>query len=308
MIRIEGLRKRFGRFTAVDGVDLTVGAGDSLALWGVNGAGKTTVIRCVLGLHRFKGRITVGGIDVTRRGKAARRLIGYVPQELGFYDDLRVAEAVRFFARLKQTRPGSVDQVLHGVGLDGHGGKRIRELSGGMKQRLALSIALLGDPPVLILDEVTASLDACGRADFIGMLRQRAGLSDGHGIGSPEPSRTIVFASHREDEIHAMARRVVVMDRGRVVRELPAEGFSADLAAPNLVRLHIDVPDRDRAARVLRTHGYSPHLNGVGLIVPVSANRHASVLDLMSGASIDVRKLELLAGTVGHAAGTGDAE
>lgn len=304
MIRIEGLRKRFGRFTAVDGVALSVDAGDSLALWGVNGAGKTTVIRCILGLHRFKGRITVGGIDVARRGKAARRLIGYVPQELGFYDDLRVAEAVRFFARLKQTRPGSVDHVLHGVGLEGHAGKRIRELSGGMKQRLALSIALLGDPPVLILDEVTASLDACGRADFIGMLRHKAGLS-GPRDGPAGAPRTIVFASHREDEIHAMARRVVVMDRGRIVRELPAEGFSADLAAPSLVRLHIDVPDRDRAARVLRTHGYSPHLNGAGIIVPVSANRHSSVMELMSDASIVVRGLEPLAGLGGPATPTG---
>lgn len=294
MIRIEGLTKRFGRFTAVDGVDLEVGAGDSLALWGVNGAGKTTVIRCILGLHRFKGRITVGGVDVARHGKAARRLIGYVPQELGFYDDLRVAEAVRFFARLKGTRPGSVDEVLHGVGLDGHAGKRIRELSGGMKQRLALSIALLGDPPVLVLDEVTASLDACGRADFVGMLRQKAGLAGAHGAADAGSSRTILFASHREDEIHAMARHVVVMDRGRTVRELPADGFTADLAAPQLVRLHVEIPDRDRAMRLLRTHGFAPHLNGVGLIVPVADNRHASVMDLLSSASIAVSRLEPL--------------
>src|SRR5690606_12426351 len=102
--------------------------------------------------------------------KHARRLIGYVPQELGFYDDLGVAEAVGYFARLKGVRLDSPSEPLERVGLAGHERKRVRELSGGMKQRLALAIALLGDPPILVLDEVTASLDACGRQEFVGLL------------------------------------------------------------------------------------------------------------------------------------------
>jgi nitrous oxidase accessory protein len=135
MIQVENLTMRFGRTAAVDGVSLSVPAGGSVALWGTNGAGKTTILRCVLGLLRYQGMVRVGTIDVRRQGKRARRLVGYVPQELGFNDDLRVGEAVAFFARLKGVAVDSVDAVLGRVGLRGQDGKRMRELSGGMKQR-----------------------------------------------------------------------------------------------------------------------------------------------------------------------------
>lgn len=218
MIRIDGLRKRFGRTFAVDGVSTHLPPGDSVALWGSNGAGKTTIIRCVLGLFRFDGAITVAGMDVRRHGKAVRRLIGYVPQEIGFYDDLRVGEALRFFSRVKGVPMPDAEPVLERVGLPGQHHKRIRELSGGMKQRLALAIALLGDPPVLMLDEVTASLDAFGREEFVGLLERLSG--DG---------RTMLFASHRVDEVTALARRVITLDTGRIVEDCHAAEFSPKL-------------------------------------------------------------------------------
>jgi ABC-type multidrug transport system ATPase subunit len=210
MIEIRNLVQRFGRTVAVNDVSLNVAAGQAVALWGANGAGKSTLIRCILGLYRYSGSIRVDGVDVRRDGKTARRLIGYVPQELGFYDDLRVYEAIRYFGRLKGQRGDDIDSVLDQVGLRGHGGKRIRELSGGMKQRLALAIALLGDPPVLILDEVTASLDAGGRDHFVGVLRDL--LISGR--------RAVLFASHRPEEIQALASRVVALDAGKVVSDL----------------------------------------------------------------------------------------
>ena len=218
MIRINALRKRFGRSLAVDGVTMHLPPGDSVALWGSNGAGKTTIIRCVLGLFRFDGAIAVAGMDVRRHGKAVRRLIGYVPQEIGFYDELRVGEALRFFSRVKGVAMPDAEPVLERVGLAGQHRKRIRELSGGMKQRLALAIALLGDPPVLMLDEVTASLDAFGREEFVGLLERLSG--DG---------RTMLFASHRVDEVTALARRVVTLEAGRVIDECRAESFSPKL-------------------------------------------------------------------------------
>lgn len=208
MIDITDVSKRFGSTVALDGLSLRVDAGESVALWGANGAGKSTLIRCVLGLLRFGGTIRVGGLDVRRQGKRSRRLIGYVPQELGFHDDLPVGQAVRFFARLKGAKIGSVEEVLAGVHLDGQHRTRIRDLSGGMKQRLALALALVGDPPVLVLDEVTASLDACGREEFTSLL---AALSSA--------GRTLLFASHRLDEIGALAHRVVTIERGRIVAQ-----------------------------------------------------------------------------------------
>jgi ABC-type multidrug transport system ATPase subunit len=154
-------------------------------------------------------------MDAWKKGKAVRQLIGYVPQELSFYDDLGVGEAVRFFATLKSQQVIEVDQVLAGVGLHGQAAKRLRELSGGMKQRLALAIALLGDPPILVLDEVTASLDAVGRAQFVGLLSRLAKTS----------RRTMLFASHRPDEIQSLAARVVMLDSGRISTELNIDAF-----------------------------------------------------------------------------------
>lgn len=285
MIRIENLTKRFGRSAAVDNVSLEIPQGDSVALWGANGAGKTTLIRCALGLLRYSGRITIGGHDAARRGKHARMLVGYVPQELGFYDELGVAEAVGYFARLKGIAIDSADRVLATVGLSGHGGKRIRELSGGMKQRLALSIAMLGDPPVLVLDEVTASLDACGREEFVSLL---AGLS---GAG-----RTMLFASHRIEEVAALARRVVVLERGRVTSVTPAHDFAAAQAGSGGSVLHLVLPvsARESAMSHLRAGGFAPTLNGVGVLVPVTPEHKAAPFRLLADARITVDDFEIV--------------
>jgi len=188
----------------------------------------------VLGLFRYGGSISIGGLDVRRDGKRTRRLVGYVPQEIGFYDDLRVAEAVRFFARLKAVALPSVDEVLARVGLPGQERKRIRELSGGMKQRLALAVALLGDPPVLLLDEVTASLDAFGREEFVALLERLSG--DG---------RTMLFASHRVDEVKALARRVITLEAGRIVDEQPVHDFRPALRREHAIAGAIGSPRAD---------------------------------------------------------------
>ncbi len=221
MIKINQLSARFGRFTAVDQLSLAIPAGASVALWGPNGAGKSTLIRCVLGLVPFTGDITIAGFDARRDGKRARRAIGYVPQELGFYDDLRAAEALCFFARLKGIRRLDAAVALDAVGLAAHGRKRIRELSGGMKQRLALAVALLGDPPLLIMDEVTASLDVMGRRELVALL---AGLRQG--------GRTLLFASHRPEEIAGLADRCVVMKAGRVELECDPQCVLEEELAP----------------------------------------------------------------------------
>lgn len=283
MIRINAVTKRFGRAVAVDSVSLDLHAGDSVALWGVNGAGKTTLIRCVLGLLRFAGRIEVGGHDVLRRGKHARMLIGYVPQELGFYDDLGVAEAVCFFARLKGLIVASTDDVLAGVGLAGHAGKRIRELSGGMKQRLALAIAMLGDPPVLVLDEVTASLDACGREEFVSLLSRLSGSG-----------RTMLFASHRIEEVATLAKRVVVLEAGRVVSQSDAAGFAERIGYGSVLHLAMRPSVRQQALDLLAASGFSPRLNGVGLLVPVPREQKAAPFRVLAEARISIDDFELI--------------
>lgn len=288
MITVRNLSKRFGKATVLNGVSLHVAPGESVAFWGPNGAGKSTLLRCILGLYRFDGAVSVGGHDA--RGKKARSLIGYVPQELGFYDDLRAGEAVRYFAALKGVRIESVESALATVGLPGQTAKRIRELSGGMKQRLALAVAMLGDPPVLVLDEVTASLDACGRGEFIGLLSRLS-----------SSGRTLLFASHRLEEISALAGRVVVLDQGRVLRTERAEHFARTQEADTTLHLTVPLADRAGAIAALRTAGFDARLNGVGLLVPVSADRKAAPFRLLADARLRVDDFELLSGAHGAA-------
>lgn len=283
MIQIDHVSKRFGQATAVDDVSLDLAPGESVALWGVNGAGKSTLIRCVLGLLRYRGTIRVGGYDVRRNGKRARMLIGFVPQELGFYDDLSVSAAVRFFSRLKGIRGRADADVLTRVGLDGHESKRIRELSGGMKQRLALAIAMLGDPPVLVLDEVTASLDACGRSELVSLLARLSG-----------EGRTMLFASHRVEEVTTLAKRVVVLERGRAVAIHDAHHFVSRLGGGTLLHLTMSEPLRERAMLALQSGGFAPELNGVGLLVPVPADQKAAPLRVLAEARITVDDIDIV--------------
>jgi ABC-type multidrug transport system ATPase subunit len=218
MIDIFDVRKSFGRTRVLDGVSFSVQPGQSVALWGSNGAGKTTLIRCLLGLADFDGAIRVANLDVRKDGKSARRMIGYVPQELALYDDFRVVEAARFMARLKGADGAACDPLLADLGLAGHERKRVRELSGGLKQRLALAIALLNDPPVLILDEPTSNLDTEARAALMELL-----------LGLKRAGKTILFISHRPEEVHGLADRVLTLEHGRVLSDtapVPIAGAS----------------------------------------------------------------------------------
>ena len=283
MISLRNVTMAFGRQRAVDDVTLEIGAGQSVALWGPNGAGKTTLIRCVLGLLRYCGGLSVCGRDALREGKAARMLIGYVPQELGFYDELGVAEAVQFFGRLKGLRGVSSESSLGAVGLADHGGKRVRELSGGMKQRLALAIALLGDPPVLVLDEVTASLDAVGRDEFVRLLE---GLS---GSG-----RTMLFASHRIEEVATLAHNVAVMDAGRLVRLEACDEFVRSIRQGAVLHLVMHESVRHSAVRLLESGGFSQQLNGVRVLIPVTIDQKAATLRVLADARIPVDDFEVV--------------
>ncbi|MEE9404062.1 MAG: ABC transporter ATP-binding protein [Algisphaera sp.] len=221
MIDIQNIHKRFGSTRVLNGATCRVEEGQSVALWGSNGAGKTTLLRCLLGLIDFKGDIRVAGMDVRKRGKSARRLIGYVPQELTFYDEYRVSESLRFVARLRNAPRSRCAQCLKDVGLEEHHRKRVRELSGGMKQRLALALALLNDPPILALDEPTSNLDAAARRELLGQLSQLKG-----------EGKTILFISHRPEEVAGLADRVLTLEHGQVADDQSAEHFAPPLSSP----------------------------------------------------------------------------
>ncbi|MDX1643104.1 MAG: nitrous oxide reductase family maturation protein NosD [Thermoanaerobaculia bacterium] len=205
MIEVEGISKRFGRQTALDAVSFRVAAGESVALWGPNGAGKTTAIRALLGVIEVDGRVAIDGVDPATDGREARRRIGFIPQEIPLQGNLTTEETLEFYSRLRRCRPDRADELLSQLELEAHAGKKVRHLSGGLRQRLALAIALLADPPILLLDEPSANLDDASRRAFLQVL---AGLKG---------SKTIVFSTHRRSEVLGLADRVLMLDAGRLV-------------------------------------------------------------------------------------------
>ncbi len=283
MISVENLTKKFGRFRAVNNLTFHVHAGEALALWGPNGAGKTTAIRCVLGLIRCKGNLLIGGISAHKYGKATRRLLGYVPQELALHDDLTALDALHFYARLKKAAGDRPPIVLAEVGLAEHGRKRVRELSGGMKQRLALAIALLADPPLLVLDELTANLDADARHGFLTLL---ANLK--------QMGKTILFTSHRLDEIELLADRVLVLVEGARRMECAPRELAGALGMRSTMKLFVGEDLIGTAVDQLRLRGFTAMPNGSGLHVEVSPCQKGLPIRALAEVSIFVRDFEFV--------------
>jgi len=282
MIQFSHLTKRFGKFTAVNDLSFTVEPQQALALWGPNGAGKTTAIKCLLGLLRYDGQILVDGQDAHRQGKAVRRRLGYVPQELAFYSDLSTLDTARFYARLKRAPANRSREVLAEVGLAEHADKPVGALSGGMKQRLALGLALLTDPPVLVLDEPTSNLDAAGRDQFLHLL-----------AGVRSAGKTILFTSHRIEEIAALADQVLVMAQGSEVTTCPAVELPQRLGLRTQVKLLLPNDSVEQALAVLHHGGFPAARNGHGVLVDVLPGQKAAPIHALREAAIDVVDFEV---------------
>jgi ABC-type multidrug transport system ATPase subunit len=282
MITFLNLTKRFGSYTAVDNLSLQVHEREAVALWGPNGAGKTTAVKCLLGLLAYDGRITVNGFDAKKQGREARRTIGYVPQQQSFYDDMTTLDTALFFAKLKRTPAAEAPALLAQVGLGDHGRKAVGALSGGMKQRLALALALQGDPPVLVMDEPNSTLDAAARDQLLHLLSEVKAAG-----------KTIIFSSHRIEEVETLADRVLVMEKGQVrftctPRELPDR-----LGWRSQVKLRMEPAVLDAALHVLQADGFVARRNGVGVIVEVAHGDKARPIHVLAGADITVTDFEM---------------
>lgn len=216
VLLVEGLTKRYGAMTALSDVTFSLEPGTITAILGPNGAGKTTTLKCIMGVTDFEGKIEVDGYSPRRQGKRARSRIGYLPQTPAFNERDTCREALEFLAQLRGTDTSRVEPLLKRVDLAEQIDLAVGHLSGGMKQRLALAAALLSDPPLLLLDEPTANLDAASREqlhDLVGQLRAEG--------------RTIVISTHFVDNLGDLADHVLVLRRGRLVYK----GTVEDLAS-----------------------------------------------------------------------------
>ncbi len=282
LIEVEDLTKTFGDQTALDRVSFRIRPGEAVALWGPNGAGKTTALRALLGVLPYRGTARVGGADSWRQGKRARSQVGFVPQEITFQSDLGVVETLELYARLRRVAGERIDELLALLGLEAEADKKVHELSGGLRQRLALGVALLADPPVLLLDEPTANLDARARTDFLDLLQ-----------GLKNRGKTLVFSSHRPEEVLALADRVLHLERGRLIADAPPEALLLDRHREAEVWLRPAAEGLAAAEAVLAAASLAPRRLGPHLVVRLGAGDKAAPFNLLAEAGIRLEDFEL---------------
>jgi ABC-2 type transport system ATP-binding protein len=218
MISVSDLTKRFGPAVAVDRVSFDIQRGEVVGFLGPNGAGKTTTIRVLTGyLPATSGRATLAGHDVGTASLAVRQQIGYLPQEVPIYPDLRVVEYLRYRAALKNVEPkarsAAVARAMAKAGIEDVGRKLVGQISHGYRQRVGLADALVSSPPILILDEPTSGLDPNQRLRIKQVVRELAA------------EHTILFSSHILAEVQEVSSRVLIIHRG----QLRADGAPNEL-------------------------------------------------------------------------------
>jgi ABC-2 type transport system ATP-binding protein len=241
-IEVHGLRKSYGDFEAVRGIDFTVSRGEIFGLLGPNGAGKTTTVEILEGYRqRSQGEVSVLGEDPGERSRRLRARVGIVLQTTGLYRHIRVREALEHFASM-YPHPRAADEVIRLTGLTGKERALVRTLSGGQLRRLDLALALVGDPELIFLDEPTTGFDPAARRNAWETIRSLKDLG-----------KTVLLTTHYLDEAQALADRVAIIKDGRILiegapRDLGASGGPAPYLVAyrngggSLVQEHTDDP------------------------------------------------------------------
>ena len=225
MINFQQVTKSFRRARILDNIDLQVGLGERVALIGSNGAGKTTLIRCLLGEYVHDGQVLIGGRDPRRQRTEVLGMIGFVPQ-LPPPLKMPVGQLLDFSAALCGTQPQRMHELASRLGLDLNGilARPFVKLSGGMKQKLLIAIALGRDAKVLVMDEPAANLDPQARKIFFELLAERA------------DSATMLISSHRINEVSSLVNRVVELDMGKVVLD---DRVADDVSLTGMLRANV---------------------------------------------------------------------
>lgn len=244
-LKCNNLTKQFGHFTAVDHLNLTMTNG-VYGLLGVNGAGKTTLMRmlCTL-MHPTSGTITCNGKDIFQMDNDYRNLLGYLPQEFGFYPEFTVRDYLMYIAALKGVRTvvakKRVRELIEQVGLSKVGNKKMKKLSGGMKRRAGIAQAMLNDPKILILDEPTAGLDPNERIRFRNLISE---LSE---------ERMVLLSTHIVSDIEYIANEIWLMKDGKLVQN----GTSKKLIQSMPVSVWQVVVDKSFVSSMMRKYKIS---------------------------------------------------
>jgi len=278
VIEVEHLTKYFGSVKAVDDITFRVGKGEIVGFLGPNGAGKTTTMRILTGfLPPTSGTAWVGGIDVLQQSLKARRQIGYFPERVPLYPDMRVLSFLDFTAEVKgvprKNRKSKVEEAMDLCGLTQRGKKLIGQLSKGYRQRVCLAQALINDPDVLILDEPTIGLDPEQITEIRNMIKNLRG------------KRTIMLSTHILPEVSMTCERVIIIDQGQLVVEDTPENLNNRLRTSNRIMIKVEGP----AAEVEKKLASLPHI--INVVKQKQESREVLNFLVETQKGVDIRKL-----------------
>lgn len=246
MLEVNGLSKTFKDVVAVNGVNLSLQAGESVGLLGPNGAGKSTTISMMATvLQPSAGGVYYNGQDSLKHTQALRKDLGVVPQDIALYEELTAYENLQFFGRLYGMKgkalKDKINEVLDLVGLADRKKHRIKTYSGGMKRRINIAASLLHNPKVLIMDEPTVGIDPQSRSYILALIRKL----------NQEQNMTVLYTSHYMEEVEKLCDRIYVMDHGQIIAEGTKEALTALLSDEETVIIEThDKKDAFKAALV----------------------------------------------------------
>ncbi len=226
MIELKNVTKKYNNFKAVDDISFKIEEGEIVGFLGPNGAGKSTTMSMITGyIEPTKGKIIVNGYDIDPKAKQAKRQIGYMPENVPLYTELTVKEFISYMADLKlvkrKDKKSEIERVLNQTGLNEVKSKLIRNLSRGYRQRVSLAGALVGNPPILILDEPTVGLDPKQVTEIRNLIKS---LKEKH---------TILISSHILSEINQMCNKIIIINKGKIVKVDKTENIESETLSSN---------------------------------------------------------------------------
>lgn len=287
-VDIRDVSKRYGRVEAVRNVTFALPPGETVALVGHNGAGKTTLIKLMLGLiHPSAGTITVLDENPAAGESAARRRLGYLPENVSFNAALTGRELLSFYARLKGEAPKRAMPLLEQVGLAAAADRRVGTYSKGMRQRLGLAQALIGEPALLLLDEPTTGLDPALRQSFYETVQQ---LRD--------RGATVVLSSHALTELEERTDRVVIMNRGIMVANGSLDALRRIARLPTRIRLRMADGNREAVQALLDPQERWQTINGHVVEIEAGPERKMDLLRRATRADMAIEDIEVMPPTL----------
>ena len=283
-ISATNVTKTYGEFKAVDDLSLQVEKGGVWALLGPNGAGKTTFLKCILGLREFSGSITIEGYDIVKNPKKAKMQIGYVPQHPTLYDELTVQETLRYFGDMRNVKRSRLKELLEFVGLELWARQPSSALSGGMKQRLMLAVALLSDPPTLLLDEPTANLDVRRQLEFRDLINLL--VSEG---------KTVVLTTHLLGDVDQIAQKIMLINKGKLVvkSSVPHLFRDLDLTSQMYIELVDPTKEKDAIIALEKSGANDISVKGTWLEMGIDPSNKIAVLDNLRNADCAIKDFKI---------------